>query len=81
MSYQNRITEPDKHTLDCEYHRGFSSGKAVRIDTCKLTKEDDTYIYRCSQCGFVFYLEGYDAATSGYKFCPGCGAKITEVEK
>ncbi len=82
--YENHIGEPDKHTLDCERRAGFEAGMAMRGE-CTLMKEPEGNVYTCLSCKFTILLENYDLEEQeeigGYRFCGGCGRKITGVVK
>ena len=78
--YENQITEPDKHTLDCERRAGFEAGRAMQ-GRCKMERLPLSESYLCKSCGMIIHLRGLTPKQVGYKFCPGCGAKIMEVEK
>ena len=84
MSYDNTIPSADELDFRREYDRGFEAGLMIHA-TCKLTKEPELDTYACSKCSFIIYLENYvledQEEVGGYRFCGGCGAKITEVEK
>ena len=80
MSYDNTITEPEKHVLDCEYRKGFESGMDIR-PLCKfMFKEYHSESYlKCSKCNFGCHRE--IVIDNSFHYCPNCGAKIVEVEK
>ena len=78
MSYDNTIPSADAIDLNNEYDRGFEAGMTI-TKTCKLSKVEYDNGYKCSNCDE--YLRNISLEYSSFRFCPGCGAKITEVEK
>jgi len=80
MSYDNTITEPEKHVLDCEHRAGFEAGMAMRGE-CKFKNfvYHDEFYSKCNQCKYTYEREF--VIDNDFNYCPHCGAKITEVEK
>ena len=78
------MTKADlESAYDCGYNCGYADAMKKILQTGKwIEKEDynlDTY-YDCSECGESFCLIDGTPADNLYKYCPNCGARMTESE-
>jgi predicted RNA-binding Zn-ribbon protein involved in translation (DUF1610 family) len=57
--------------------------RAATQSTCVWRVEDGEYggVHECSNCHMELVFDDAGAEESGYKFCPGCGAKIVKFER
>ena len=76
-AYESMIFEINSEYLYPSITSKEKTGKWIPDDTiCEDT------LYRCSNCGNVYYLNYGDVKDMGYNYCPNCGAKMeSEDEK